>query len=442
MGFALDGLSSSLDTTALINGLMQVEAIPQGLLKKKVSGTQNTIAALQQLNARIASLASLAKDTAKPAALDLYTAKTSSTTATATVTEGASAGSLSFLVDKVAQTQVSVTGAMTAWPSTTITVDGANGPVEVTAASTSLDDMVTAINSSEAGVKAVKVASGVDGVTGDPQFRLQLTSNASGIAGQFTVSGTNTTDVTVAQDAEIRLWADTGAEQTITSSTNSFENLLPGANVTVAAASTEPVELTIERDQEATTKVANDFVASLNDIFALITARTTVTTGTGADGKPTVTAGLFSGDSTVRSVKQSLLSAATLPIDGRSPSEIGISITKAGALEFDAEKFEAAMKEDPAKVASVMNELSTRVEASATEASDKYDGLLTSKITGQESLVKNMSTQILDWDTRLTSREATLRRTFVAMEVRLSSLNSQSAWLASQISSLSPGKEK
>jgi flagellar hook-associated protein 2 len=318
-----------------------------------------------------------------------------------------------------------------------------NGPIDITAASTSLDDMVSAINSAGAGVKAVKVASGIDDVTGDPQFRLQFTSETSGIAGKFTVSGTTIgiTDITAAQDAEIRLWAGTGAEQKLTSSTNSFENLLPGVNVTVATASTDPVELTVERDQEATTKVAKDFVASLNDIFALITARSTVTTGTGADGKPTVTAGLFTSDSTVRSVKQSLLSAASLPVDGRSPSDIGISITKAGALEFDAEKFEAAMKEDPAKVASVLKELSTRVEKSATEASDKYDGLLTSKITGQESLVKSMSTQISEWDGRLTAREATLRRTFVAMEVRLSSLNSQSAWLTSQLSSLTPRKD-
>jgi flagellar hook-associated protein 2 len=212
-------------------------------------------------------------------------------------------------------------------------------------------------------------------------------------------------------------------------------------NVTVAMASTDPVELTVERDLEATTEVAAIFVSSLNDIFALITARSSVTTTTGADGKPSVTAGLFTGDSTVRSVKQSLLSAASMPVDGRSPSEIGISITKTGNLEFDAEKFAAAMKEDPARVASVMKELSARVQKSATEASDKYDGQITSKITGQESLVKSMSTQISEWDNRLTSREATLRRTFVAMEVRLSSLNSQSAWLTSQLSSLTPRKD-
>src|SRR5690554_7962073 len=96
MGFAVDGLSSSLDTTALINGLMQLEAIPQTLLKNKVSGTQTTINALQQLNSKIASLATLAKETAKPAAFDAFTAKTDSSSVTATATTDARAATLNF----------------------------------------------------------------------------------------------------------------------------------------------------------------------------------------------------------------------------------------------------------------------------------------------------------------------------------------------------------
>ena len=160
------------------------------------------------------------------------------------------------------------------------------------------------------------------------------------------------------------------------------------------------------------------------------------------NGKPQINGGPFTGDSTVRRISQSLMRAATMPVDGRSPSEIGISVTKTGTLEFDAEKFQSALEKDPARVASVMQELATRVGATAAEASDKYDGLITSRITGQESLVKNMSSQISEWDDRLTARRATLERTFVAMEVRLSSINSQSAWLTTQLSSLTPRKEQ
>jgi flagellar hook-associated protein 2 len=443
MALAVDGLSSNLDTTALINSLMQLEAIPQNLLKNRVSGTQSAISALQQLNAKIASLATLAQDTAKPAALDLFTAKTDSGGVTTTITSGASAASLSFVVDKVAKTQVTVTDALTAWPDTAITITGPKGAVEITAASTSLDDLVTAINSAGAGVSALKVAAGTNGA-GDPQYRLQLTSGTSGLAGGFSVSGTAvaTTEVTAAQDARIKLWAGTAAEQSITSSTNSFSNVLPGVGVTVSTASADPVKLTVARDLDMSSKVGAGFVSALNEAFAIISTKSVVTTSTGPDGKPRMNGGPFTGDSTVRRINQSLISAASMPVDGRSPSEIGISVTKTGVLEFNAEKFKAALTENPEKVASVMQELATRVGAAATQASDKFDGLLTSKITGQESLVKNMNTQISEWDGRLTSRRASLERTFVAMEVRLSAINSQSAWLTTQLSSLSPGKEK
>lgn len=443
MALAVDGLSSGLDTTALLNGLMQVEAIPQLLLKNKVSGTQSTINALQQLNSKVASLATLAKETAKAGALDAFTAKTDSTNVTATASSSAQAATLNFTVTKLAQTQVTVTDAVTAWPDTAITITGEDGPVEITAASTSLDDLVTAINKSDAGVTALKVASGTD-VNGDPQYRLQLTSNTSGAAGAFTVGGTSvaSTDITAAQDAEIKLWAGTAAEQSITSATNSFDDLLPGVNVAVKALTTDPVKLTVSRDTEAPSKTASSFVTALNETFAIISTRSVVTTTTGADGKPSINGGPFTGDSTVRGINQSLMSAASMPVNGRSPSEIGIAVTKTGTLEFDADKFKEALAADPAMVASVMQELATRVSAAATHASDKYDGQLTTKITGQESLIKSMSTQIAEWDDRLTSRRATLERTFVAMEVRLSSLNSQSAWLTSQLASLTPRKEQ
>src|SRR5690554_2215208 len=441
MGFSVDGLSSSLDTTALINGLMQVEAIPQNLLKRKVAGTQSTINALQQLNTQIAALATQAKVAAKPDALNLFTAKTGSDAATATATTGASAASLSFAVAKLAQTQVIVTDAITEWAGTTVTITGADGPVDIAAASASLDDMVAAINASETGVTALKVAAGTNGL-GEPQYRVQLTSNESGAAAGFTIDGSiGTTQITAAQDAEITLWAGTMAEQSITSATNSFENLLPGVNVTAKTVTTDPVTLTVARDTSAASKVAENFVGGINSVLATISTRTVVTNSTDASGKPVLSSRVFTGDSTVRTVNQKIVAAASAPVDDISPSSIGINITKTGTFEFDSEKFARALADDPARVQGFMQAIADRVASAATEASDKYDGLISSKITGHESLVTSMNTQIGEWDTRLTSREATLRRTFVAMEVRLSAINSQSAWLTTQLSSLTPRKD-
>ncbi|MEX1080064.1 MAG: flagellar filament capping protein FliD [Homoserinimonas sp.] len=453
-GLAIDGLVSGLDTTALINSLIQLEAIPQNLLKKRVDGSQAMITALQGLNTKIASLAELAKSAAAPGSLDLYKATSSSTSVTTSVSSGAQAGSVDVVVGQLAQAQVSVSAAMTVWADdpAVITIKGSDGTqTEITAATTSLDDMVSAINASQTGVKAVKVSAG------GGEFRLQFSAENTGTAGSFEVyrgtsaavtDGTATNllaepgaaAIRTATDAELTLWAGTAAERTITSSTNTFAELLPGVSVTVSAVSADPVTVAVSRDKAAVSKVAEDLVAALNGVFALISTKSTVTNSKDAAGNPIVSAGLFTSDSTVRGVNQRILSAASLPVDGRSPSEIGISITKTGVLEFDSETFAKTFADDPARVGAVLTELATRVESAANQASHKREGELSLKITGQESLVKSMNTQVEEWNGRLESRRATLERTYSALEVQLSALNSQMAWLSSQIGSL-PSRE-
>ena len=457
--FGIDGLVSGLDTTTLINGLMAAEAVPQTILKNKATANQALVTALQGLNTKVAELATLAAKTAGTDSLASFTATSSSKAVTATTTATALPGSIDFRVGATAQAASGVTAAMTAWPSSpaTLTFTSAAGKaVEVTSASSSLDDLVRAVNSSEAGVKAVKVASGKD-ASGAPTYRLQLTSATTGSAGAFTVhqgtaaevaAGTapdllaapGAAVVAAARDASVTLWAGTAAEQVVTSSTNTFSDLLPGVSVTVSAASADPVTLTVARDGAASSKVASDLVSGLNGILTLIaskTSKTSTTTSTNASGATTVTSGTFTGSSTTRDVVQKLTTAMSAPVGGASPSSIGISITKTGSFEFDEAKFSAALAADPAKVQATLSELSGRVAAAATSSSDKRDGSLTKIITGQQSVVKDLTDQIANWDDRLASRRTQLQKTYTALEVALSSLTAQQSWLTSQISSLS-----
>jgi len=433
MGLSIDGLISGQDTTTLINNLIAVEAIPQTLLKGKVTAAQSYTTAVQGLNTQVATLADAATKAAKPASYDLYTATSSSSHVTATTSAGAAGGVLDVTVGRLAQNQVTVTGPLAAWPDATLTLTNAAGKATVlTPASTSLDDVVAAVNAAGLGITATKVAVGADG------FRVQFSSAAPGEAGAFTLTGGTvpTTQVKAAQDAKVTLWAGTTAEQTITAGTNTFTNLLPGLDVTVTAVSTTPVTLTVTRNDAAITKMAGGLVGSLNDIFAVITNRSAVSTTTDSAGKSVTTAGLFAGDSTIRAVKQNLLTAASMPVDGHSPSEIGISITKTGTLEFNAEKFAAALAKDPAGVMKTVQEISGRVQAAAVTASDKYDGTLTATVTSGQSQVRTMGLEISDWDLRLTAKRSSLERVYTAMESRLGELKAQSSWLTSQINSL------
>lgn len=433
MAMAIDGLVSGLDTTSLINSLMQIEAVPQTLLKNKVTATQSMVTALQGLNSKVADLATLADKTGKAGSLDLYKATSSSTNVTAAVTPPSTVGQIDMVVDQLAQARVLVSGAVSAWPDTDLTITRADGTaVPITAASTSLDDVVSAINSSEAGVKAVKVAAG------GGLYRLQLTGASTGLAGNFTipVTGVAFTQIQAAQDAQVTLWKGTPVAQAITSSTNTFSDLLPGVAVTVSKVSPDPVTVSVARDDVAISSTAKALVDSVNGVLAYISTKTAVTNSTDANGAAKVSGGIFTGESSVRDIEQRILTAASAPVNGKSPSEFGISITRTGTMEFDADRFAAALKANPAATQAAVQEIASRIQVAAAAASDKYDGQITSQIKGQQGLVTDMSNQIEDWNGRLATRRATLERTYSALEVQLSSMKSQSNWLTSQLAGL------
>ncbi|TCL81090.1 flagellar hook-associated protein 2 [Curtobacterium sp. PhB128] len=450
---AIDGLVSGLKTTDLINSLMSVEGVPQTLLKNKLTSTNSFISSLQTINGLVQALATKAKDAAKATSLDLFTATSSSSGVTAVTGSNASAGSLTFSVGSTASAQVGVTAAMSTWSAAAepITLVGADGTkTTVTPSSGSLDDTVSAINKSGAGVTATKVAAGA-AADGTKLYRLQLTSAKTGAAGGFEVyrgtadqvtAGTATNVLTEvgaavvaqAKDASVTLWAGTAAEQTITSATNTFTDLVPGLSVTVSKASTDPVTVGVAQDTTKAQSVASGLVDAMNAVSAYYKTNTAVTSSTSAtSGSTTTTAGVLMGDGTTRDAVQRLGSTMSAPVGGKSPSSIGISITKDGSFTFDAEVFQKALTTDPEGTQAMLSGVAANVGAAATAASDKYDGSITTTITGQQAVAKDLNTQIDSWTDRLTMRRASLQTLYSSLETSLSKLQSQSSWLASQL---------
>lgn len=454
---AIDGLVSGLKTTDLINSLMAIEQVPQTLLQNKVTSTNSFISSLQTINGLIQTLATKATAAATTDSLDVYTASASSSAVTATTTDAATPGSVSFTVGSTAAAQVGVTAAMSTWsdaaqPITIVRADGKS--TTVTPTSGSLDDAVSAVNRAGAGVTASKVSAGT-AADGTKLFRLQLTATSTGAAGAFSVyrgtgddvaAGTATNVLTEtgaavvrqASDASVTLWAGTAAAQTITSASNTFTDLVPGLSVTVAQQSTDPVTVTVARDTSKAQTVASGIVDALNAITSYYGSNTSVTSTTSpTTGATTTTAGPLTGDATTRSAVQRITSALSTPVNGKSPSSIGIAIPKDGDFTFDADAFQQALATDPVGTQAILSGVAQATADAATAVSDKYTGSITTAISGQQSVVKDLNDQIDAWTDRLTQRRATLQAQYTALETSLSTLQSQSSWLTSQISSLS-----
>ncbi len=459
---ALDGLASGLDTTNFIKSLMQVETVPRNLLVAKQTTTQSFVTALQGLNTRMASLGAAAKKAADPASWQVHTATSSApSTATATASSGAQVGSLTFSVDAVATAQVTLTNPfsadapLTAAVPPVLTIRKSDGSlVEITAQSGSAVDLAKAISDNpDAGVKATAVRV-LDGDT--PVYRLQLTGAATGAQGSFELFvGTATeveaatagprvdsTSVRTAADATVTLWKGTAAEQSVTQSSNTFTGLMGGIDITVKAVTGtgEPVTVTVASDLDATKKLASSLVGAIGVVMNEIASQSKTSVTTDETGRTVVTGGRFTGDSAVRGINQQLMTAVGYPVEGRSPASAGITMGKDGTFAFDEEKFAAAYAADPAGTQAVVAGIAARVETLSTQISDPRVGSLSLKIQGQESLVKSYGTQIEGMERRLMLRQQSLEKTYSALEVTLSNLNSQGSWLAGQLAALTPQK--
>jgi flagellar hook-associated protein 2 len=447
---AIDGLASGLQTADLINSFMQIEANPQTLLKQKQVRVNTAVSAFQTLNSTVANLRSRAEALTTAAKIDAFKPTSSDSSVTIKANAGASAGTLDLRVDRTAQGQTAVTAAMRAWSSdpAVLTIRGTDGEAhEITAASGSIADIATAVNAADLGITATRVSAGKD-AEGQPLYRLQFASKATGADQAFEVFAGSGADIEAgtavsafanggavvheARDAVIALWPGSGAEQLVTSSSNTFSSVLEGVDVTVSKVSTDPVTVTVGRDPAAVSGRVKGLVDNLTTALTYINTSSSVATA--ANGSRT--AGVFSGDSTARDTKNQLTSAFVAPIGGVSPSEYGINVDKTGAVTFDAAKFEAALAEDPDTVLGAVAALATRIQGTTKTLSDPTTGTITAKVTGQQSQAKDLTTQIERWDDRLANRRATLERTYATLEVTLANLQSQGTWLAGQLATL------
>ena len=458
-GIQLPGLATGLDSAGLIASLMQLYTAPENVIKAKITTDNSKISDLQFLNTSIAALKTAADTNAQPTGIAAFTASASSTAITAKAGAGATAGSIDISVGQLAQAQTSVTATFTTWPDNppTLTIVTPSGvQTQVTAVTTSLDDVVVAINNSAAGVTAQKVATGTDG-SGNPLYRLQLTSKSSGAAGAFQIyrgstaavaagtatdlmSGPGAATIKVAQDASATLWAGTAAQQTITSSSNTFTNLLPGVDVTASAVTTTPTTLTVTADIAKSSQTVDTFVTSIGTILANILNGQKTAASTGSTGAVITKLGTFTGDSNIRAINDSLLSAATDPVNGVSPSSIGINLSVDAnynaAVTFDPKAFASAMASDPAGTQAMFNAISARVSSAANLASDPYQGTLSSEIKNAQSEVSDLNDQVASWDTRLAARQAALQKTYANLEVAVNKLNAQGSYLTQQLAGL------
>ncbi len=455
VSLSVDGLISGLDTTSLVSQLVAAEALPQTRLKTQMSAAQAAADAYRAVNTKVDAVRTAAEALTAEGLAAARTASSSATSVSASATSTAVPGSrLSFTVTSLASTASYLSGAT--WSSTSTDVRTPAGPdadtpgespwpLTLTQGSTTreidppdpatLAQTVAFINGEDFGVRATAVNTGNG-------YRLQLTSTTPGAKGDFEVqptAGDSFTRVSPATDAKL----DVGGVE-ISSSTNTFSDVMTGVSVTVAEKGAAAV-VEVGEDPKSVAAKVKTLVDALNS--ALGTIRTH------GNSQPGSTA-VLKGDFTLRTVTSQLLQTVSTAVSGAgSLGAIGLELTRDGTVKFTEATFLATLASDPATVqrmlagapadltttppTAAVEGLSQRLQTLTGRAPGSATTALTNLAQGRDDLADDFKGRIADWDVRLSTRRQTLTRQFTAMETALSSLKNQSSWLAGQLGSLS-----
>jgi flagellar hook-associated protein 2 len=347
-GVTISGAVSGLDTASIINQLVSVQTNQQTILRNQQSAVQKRADAYAALATSLSSIGSLADDLAQTGSWAGSSVTSSSSSVSVTAT-GTANSSITFDVTSVASAHTLVSSTSTGSTRAvvanageiSITKDG-DLPISVTVGDGTLDEVVAAINSSGSGLIATTVR------VGPSEYRLQVAATAPGATSSFTIDGLDGLGVagdgtdamnvlTAASDATVKIGKIPETAYTVTSSTNTFADRVPGISFTVSREETG-VTVSSKIDGNTVADKVSKLVDQVNAVLSDIATKTAYDT-------TTKTGGVFTGESIARSLQQNLLATVS------SSSAPGVQLTRDGRLTFDRTAFLSAFSADPTRVA-------------------------------------------------------------------------------------------
>lgn len=330
-------------------------------LERQQTDLDTESSALSTLDSALTSFQSavdaLNSDTGGPV---VNTVSANNDSATVTANSEAQAGTYTFYVQQLATAQQSTfniaNGDIPSSGTFTITMGDSEMDIDLAQAdgdadgSVSVSELCDAINESEdnPGVTATLVNTG-DSTT------LMLTADETGTASQFTVSTSGIDpssafaadlsaqkDLSVAQDSIVYLGSSAEEGVEITSSSNTYTDLIPGVSITFAETSEEdgPITFTVASDASASQEKVQTFVDAYNTLVDTLDSLTSF----GTNGQA---AGPFAGDAGISSLERQIQSITHATYNGVSMLDYGIALDADGHLQIDSEQFSAAMAENP-----------------------------------------------------------------------------------------------
>ncbi len=451
MGIRVGGLSSGLDTAALIEAFINFERRPLDLVEQRKTEIETNKALFLDLNTKLAAVRDAAADldnlnstlsgpTLDEELLEFTATSSNEGVLTATANGNASPGSVSVDVLKVASVGRQFSAAYADNTTTlansgdtfSITHGGAT-PISITVGATgaSLQDIRDAINTDANNGGNVRAEVLFDG----SNYRLVVSAAKSGLANDvaLTSSIAGFVDGTIAQaadDAQVTIFGGV----TINSAENTIASAIPGLTINLKNADPGvPVTVDVGRDDEKIAEKFQTFVDAYNQVIDFVNDQSRF-------NETTQAAGPLSGNPTLRGLRATLQqalqgsSANPYAFAGnslRSIGEFGIELDRNGRLTLNTGELASTLDADPFAVREFLSGDGTTlgVAAELAKAIDPFTesatGILANIDQTFATRIKGFETQIERMEARLERREELLVAQFARLETSLAQLQGQ-----------------
>ena len=318
-----------------------------------------------------------------------------------------------------------------------------------------LQDLANKINSAGVALGASIVNDG----TGAKPFRISFSSKTSGAAGRVLFdTGSLDLGLTVldkGNDARVFFGGgDPASGLLLSSSSNTFSNVVSGVTIDAVGASSTPVQVSVTQSTDTIVTEIKAFIDAFNAVASRIDEQSKY-------DQETKRRGALLGDATAQNLKRSMLLTIQAKATGASGAyddlaDLGVRVGTGGKLELNEDRLRNAIATDPASVEQVLagyvqgeaeqyedlgngikvkinnpeGEFSVlgvaaKIERLATSYIDSVDGILSGRKRSIDTQIEFQTKRIGEIDVRLASRRQVLEQQFIAMEQAIAALQSQ-----------------
>jgi flagellar hook-associated protein 2 len=420
---------NNIDFNQILNAIMLQARAPLTVLEDRQKALRSQIGTFDALGGNVTSLRTAADALGSLSSVATIGGTSSDKAVSVTAAAGATAGHYDVVVTEIARAQVTVSTTSSVDRNTT-TVAGAGtltiGGVDVViAGDVTMQGLADAINATEGiGVRAAVLR------TGTSTYRLALTSIETGADQAFTVTASAGVGIAFAANAVEASDASILFNNVqITTSSNTFEDIVPGVTLTVSAADAEKtIAVDLAPDAEALATKVQSFIDAYNNFVKFSNAqRMSATAGDGAS---------IGRDPALRQLRNALrtelLGEHGAGIVTRL-AEVGVEFTSTGTLTLNRSVFDDAVAANGDQVRSLLagtGGVFPNVETILNEFSGGA-GVISAAKERLNRQISSMDTQITAMQVRLALQRSALQREFAEADAAMSRLKGQSGSLAS-----------